>query len=103
MRRLLLISATALGVFLSHPSPARGGDQELDGLAEEVARLRADIETLDTRLEDQKENRRTQLRALAAQKSTLQLEIQREELRAKQLGERAARMQERARTAKERQ
>lgn len=86
-------------IFLLAAAP----DPNLDGLAEQVARLRGEIESLDTLLGEQKEARRTELRALGAQKSTLELEIQREELRAKQLSERLARSKERTRVSGEKQ
>jgi hypothetical protein len=78
-------------------------DPNLDGLAEQVARLRGEIETLDAQLGEHKEARRSELRMFGAQKSTLELEIQREELRAKQLSERLARSKERAKTSVDRQ
>lgn len=79
---------------------ARAADPGYDTLAEELARLRGEIEALDARLEDQHEARRSQLRTLAAQKSALELELQREELRHQQLSERLARGQEKSQGGK---
>lgn len=91
---VLLVAATAL-----LPRGARAAEPELAGLAEQLVRLRGELEGLDARLEDQREARRAQLRGLAAQRSALELELQRESLRAQQLDERLSKAADRRRAA----
>jgi hypothetical protein len=98
-RGLLLGVVLAALPAASTPRPAEAAEPELAGLAEQLARLRGELEGLDARLEDQREARRAQLRGLVAQRSALELELQREELRAQQLGERVAKAEERRRAA----
>jgi hypothetical protein len=97
-RFLWLLGLSA--IITSIAAPAGAADPGYDTLAEELARLRGEIEALDARLEDQQDTRRSQLRALAAQKSALELELQREELRHQQLSERLARGQEKSQGGK---
>jgi hypothetical protein len=78
---------------------AQAPDPDLAPLAEELARLRGEIELLDARLEEQRDDRRGQLRALAARKAALELELQKEKLRAQQLGERLGRDRDKKKNA----
>lgn len=96
---LLLVVVLAALPTASIPRLASAAEPELAGLAEQLARLRGELEGLDARLEDQREARRAQLRGLTAQRSALELELQREELRAQQLGERVAKVEDRRRAA----
>lgn len=98
--RWVVILAVA---FLPRSALASDPTLDLNGLAQQVARLRGEIEVMDARLDEQRESRRTELRGLAVQKSTLEAELQREQVRAKQLADRMARGKERTRAAEERQ
>ncbi len=93
------LGCAVLAACLVVPRDAVAGEPELAGMAEQLARLRADLEGLDAKLDDQRESRRTQLRALGAQKAAIELELQREELRAQQLGDRLTRTRDRQRAA----
>jgi hypothetical protein len=103
MKTVLLRAIVSSGLFLLPDQVARAAEPTLDSLAEQVARLRGEIEILDARLDEQKESRRSQLRALATQKSAMEMDLQREELRAKQLTDRLARLTDRAQASGERQ
>lgn len=98
MKLTLMLALACAGAALTAPVRARAAEPELSGLAEQLARLRSDLEGLDARLAEQREDRRSQLRALAAQKSAVELELQREELRSQQLQSRLDRTQDRQRT-----
>jgi hypothetical protein len=65
-------------------------------LAADLARLRGETEQLAAALETEKEEARMALRGLLAQKTELELELRREEVRLAQLRERAAERRERA-------
>ena len=101
MRRVRTTFAAATITLLAlGTSPARAeGLAPLEGLAAELARLRSEIEALDQALDEKKETQRHQLRALAAQKLNLEAEVQREELRTKQLAEELERVRARIRAA----
>lgn len=99
--RNILIWATTLAA-LGPTTEAWGSEPSLDTLAEQVSRLRGEIEALDAKLQEQRESRRAQLRTLSTRRGAVELELQREELRARQLAERAARAEERARTSEAR-
>lgn len=75
MKRLLF---TLLGGFLLTPS-IDGAHAET--MAEKLADLRAEVETLSATLTDQKTDNRNTVRALARQKSDLQIDLDREKLR----------------------
>lgn len=95
--RRLVFTAGAVAFLVGRVGlGAAAADPGYDALAEELARLRGEIAALDSRIGDEQESRRSQLRALAAQKSALQLELQREELRHQQLSERVQKSQEKS-------
>ena len=74
---------------------ARAG---VDSRAEELARLRREVETLSTELAEAKDDTRSRLRAIEAQASEIDVQIRREELRLAQIeGEAEARRAEVAR------
>jgi len=62
-------------------------------LAAELARLRSEVEALSSRLEERKEQVRTQLRTLSMQKSSLTLRLQKASLQLKQLKKRKEALQ----------
>lgn len=88
MRTLLsaLLAAALLG---PRPAPAEEGVD----LARALVALRAEVETLTDSLEDHKRSQRERRRALAAQKAQLEGELQREQLRVRQMREAKARKQ----------
>ncbi|MCK6545483.1 hypothetical protein L6R52_06405 [Myxococcota bacterium] len=69
-----------------------------DELAKEITRLRAAIDDLEQRAEDDKEAQRTQLRALAQQKLSFEAEVQREQQRRDQLTREVERISARGRS-----
>lgn len=58
---------------------------EASDLASKLSELRGDVESLSGELDLKKEDHKARMRSLASQKAELQMEIQREELRLKQL------------------
>jgi hypothetical protein len=68
---------------------------EAGELASELSRLRGEVETLSADLELKKEDRKARLRSLASQKTELEMELQREELRLRQLKELRGKQKER--------
>lgn len=79
---VICLSAT---MVVSVPDANPGANYET--LAAELARLRTEVETLSSEIEDEKQQTRSQLRTLASQKSSLEAEIQREDLRMAQLNQ----------------
>jgi hypothetical protein len=73
-------------------------DGSFDELAKEITRLRGAIDDLEQRAEDDKEAQRTQLRALAQQRVTLETDVQREQQRREQLAREVERISARGRT-----
>ncbi|MCB9541846.1 MAG: DUF3450 family protein [Myxococcales bacterium] len=93
--RTLLPALCALAA-LTGVRPASA--QDASGLAGALVALRAEVEQLTDTLEDHKRTARERRRALAAQKAQLEGELQREELRVRQLRE--ARDRKRAEVAR---
>ena len=77
--RLSLVLVAGLPTF-----PLRAAEDPA-ALAAELARLRQQVETLTTAIDAEKEGLKTELRALETQKTDLALQIQKEELRVRQL------------------
>lgn len=73
-----------LGTF-SVTSAAHADEDTLTKFARVLTELRTEVEELSSEVEAAKENQRAQLRSLSAQKTDLELQIQREERRAEQL------------------
>lgn len=71
--------------------------------AAELARLRSEVETLDQQIDDEREETRARLRALAQQKASLEGEVAREELRVEQLEQAIEKVQAQVREAGEMQ
>lgn len=96
MRRL---PALGLAAALAMPIPSAAQEQSLDNLAQELIRLRNDVEALHSELENKRERYRTELRSLAGQKAELGASKRREELSIQQLEETLAEKREAAREA----
>lgn len=93
-----VVLATVLAVSLL-PAIALSQEQSLDNLAQELIRLRNDVEALHSELESKREQYRIELRSLATQKAELEASKRREELNIQQLEETLAETRERARQA----
>lgn len=91
MRRLTpaLLALALLAPLGPRPARADGGAE----LARALVALRTEVERLTDSLEDHKRTHRERRRALAAQKAQLEAELQREQLRVRQLREARARKQ----------
>lgn len=87
LRSVLLLACTVVPI-------ARAGSPA-DSRADELAKLRREVETLSTELTEAKEDVRSRLRAIDAQKLEIDVQIRREELRLAQVtGEADARKAE---------
>jgi len=80
-----LAAALALGTSLI-AVPVYAQD-DLDALAEELVRLRGEVESLNTELNSAQEQHRARMNSLAAQKGDLEATRRREDLRIRQLEE----------------
>jgi len=85
-----------LGLTLTPQLPAQ---DSLDNLAEELVRLRGEVETLNSQLNSLTEQHRAEMNALAAQKGDLEATARREDLRIRQLEQDLADNRERANEA----
>lgn len=63
---------------------AQSESTNFENLAEELASLRTDVESISSEIDQIREDTRLQVRNLSTQKTTLEAEIQREQLRLKQ-------------------
>lgn len=81
------LPALGLAAALAMPMPSAAQEQSLDNLAQELIRLRNDVEALHSELENKREKYRTELRSLASQKAELNSSKRREELTIQQLEE----------------
>ena len=97
-RRTALPSVCVFLVCMIVPIAQAGGAPEprtTDSRADELAKLRREVETLSTELGEEKEESRGRLRAIEAQKLEIDVQIRREELRLAQVaGEAEARRTE---------
>lgn len=84
------------GLALTPQLPAQ---DSLDNLAEELVRLRGEVETLNSQLNSLTEQHRAEMNALAAQKGDLEATSRREDLRIRQLEQDLADNRERANEA----
>lgn len=87
MRHRHLLVAALLGVALLAGLGTDARAQNIDALAIDLARLRTEVETLSNELRDIKAAERSQLHSLDAQKTDLEVELRREQLRLAQLEE----------------
>ena len=92
-RQTSAIIAAAL-IALAVATPAIAGD--LDRLAAALSKIRGEVETLSAEIRDLSEDRRVRLRALAAQRTDMELDMSREEMRLRHLQERKQTLQTRA-------
>lgn len=97
MRVPTILSLT--GAALSISVVAGAAEPDYETLAAELARLRTEVESISAQIEDKKEATRTELRTLASQKTSLEAEIQREELRLKQIEQAFEEVQQKVREA----
>lgn len=84
---------------LSAVSLALAQDRSLDNLADQLIRLRSEVESLHSELETKRENNRTELRSLASQKADLEAKRRREDLNVKQLEDDLAEKRQKAEQA----
>ena len=68
--------------------------EEISDLAEALVKLRGEVETLSMKLEQQKNDQSDRLRSLARRKTDLEVQIQKEEFRIKQIGQSLERQRE---------
>ncbi|MEO1233006.1 MAG: DUF3450 family protein [Myxococcota bacterium] len=94
--RVPQITTLAL-LCVSFSTPALASD--LEKMAAELARLRSEVETLTTDLDEMKADEKQKLQAYAQQKASLESEAQREELRLKQAQQELERIREKIREA----
>lgn len=92
-----LAGSLITGALLLSAPAAKAAD--LEKMAAELARLRSDVETLTTELDEMKADERQRLQALGQQKASLEAEVSREELRVETLRRELERVRERVREA----
>ncbi|MBY6204779.1 DUF3450 family protein [Halomonas denitrificans] len=80
-----LAAVLALGTLL--PAASVHGQDDLDALAEELVRLRGEVESLNAELNSAQEQHRARMNSLAAQKGDLEATRRREDLRIRSLEE----------------
>ncbi|PKM15999.1 MAG: hypothetical protein CVV12_05350 [Gammaproteobacteria bacterium HGW-Gammaproteobacteria-2] len=88
----LALCATALSIALAAPHAARAADA--DELSQGLIRLRAEVEALNGELTLLRDEQRTALGTLNAQKAELQANLERQQLAARELREKLATAQE---------
>lgn len=81
----LLIGLLLLPLVLAAQSADEGNN--LEALAEELVRIRGEVESLNAELNRKQENHRNEMSSLAAQKGELEATLRREQLRVDQLEE----------------
>lgn len=103
LRYLGSVSALSLALMLAPQVVAQdvngrqsSSAESLDNLAEELVRLRGEVESLNTELNSLSEQHRAEMNALAAQKGDLEATARREDLRIRQLEQDLADNRERA-------
>lgn len=84
-RRAGLVAALALGSLVA--AATAFAQDDLDVLAEELVRLRGEVESLNAELNSAQEQHRARMNSLAAQKGDLEATRRREDLRIRQLEE----------------
>ncbi|MEN1729690.1 MAG: DUF3450 family protein [Pseudomonadota bacterium] len=93
LRYLGGVGALFVGLTLAAPLSAQ---ESLDNLAEELVRLRGEVESLNTELNSLNDQHRAEMNALAAQKGDLEATARREDLRIRQLDQDLADNRQRA-------
>ncbi len=94
---ILLTGLLLFPLLLSAQSGGEG--RNLEALAEELVRIRGEVESLNAELNRKQEQHRNEMSSLAAQKGELEATLRREQLRVDQLEEDLARNRERAEQA----
>jgi hypothetical protein len=86
-RPLALLTILPLAAALVAPAkgPAQSTPRRSDALADDLARLRTEVDALSTRLESQGSDGRTRLQALARQRTELDAQLRRETVRVAEL------------------
>jgi len=83
MKRFLI--KTSLVTTLLLASNAAFASENVDALAKSLMQLRSDVETLDTKIQDEKDSYKIEMKSLAMQKSELEATVAREQLKSKQV------------------
>lgn len=84
-RVALLVALLIAGLVIAFGSTALAQDGNLSKFADQLAQLRSDVERLSADVDTAKDDQRARLRSLQTQKTDLDMQIQREERRTKQL------------------
>ncbi len=98
LRRVSMVVAAGV-LWVS--GPARAQSSNFENLAKELAALRSEVESLSAEIDTIKEDTRNRIRNFSSQKVSLEAEIQREQLRVKQLNQALEQVKERIREAGE--
>lgn len=102
MHRRIFRPGLLAGLLLLPPAlfaQSGGEGDNLEALAEELVRIRGEVESLNSELNRKQERHRNEMSSLAAQKGELEATLRREQLRVDQLSEDLARNRERAEQA----
>ena len=67
--------------------PTAFASERIENFASELAKLRKDVQSLSTQIEDYEDESKSRLRSLRTRKADVDLEVQREDLRKSQLGQ----------------
>lgn len=81
------------------PAGAFAQDTNFENLAKELAELRTEVESLSGQIDQVREDTRLRIRNLASQKTSLEAEIQREQLRVRELNQALEQVKARIREA----
>jgi hypothetical protein len=98
-RRGPLVCRVCLFAFLIHASAAFAADDSLETLTQELIKLRGEVQELNSRLQDAREQHKSRMSSLEQQRGELQAERNRIELRTRKLEENLAEAQDQAREA----
>lgn len=100
--KLALILGLTMVLTIGGVSAARAaGDGQLERFAKALAELRAEVESLSSEVDSRKQDQQNRMRSLASQKMDLELQVQREERRIKQLEAQAEKQREAVKTESE--
>lgn len=72
--------------------PTAFASERIENFASELAKLRNDVQSLSTQIEDYEDESKSRLRSLRTRKADVDLEVQREDLRKSQLGQNLERL-----------
>lgn len=99
IRAGLLVGLVMVVTVAGAQTPVTPANDDLDALADELVRLRGEVESLNSELNRLQEQHRNEMNSLAAQKGDLEATRRREDLRIQQLEEDLADNRERAEQA----